>query len=597
MKKYILALSLTIASTVPTYVLAGSLSQEIQEISRSSEDDFGLLYLEALLVIREGNWEVALEQFDSLSQMSGIYPADFNYNYGKVLAKNGYFVRAYERLEQYLNDHGNTGRYYTETVALYEAIDKKRNVTFKSERKFSDGSIYSGDFLEGAIHGRGIMTWANGDKYEGTFENNFRTGKGTHTWANGDKYIGEFLKNQRTGKGVFTWKDGTKYDGSFSSDQMTGEGTLTNTSGDRYIGSWVDGQRSGKGIQTFSNGDRLDGTWEKDLYLSGFYDRTHTKLLENGAIYTGQMRNENRHGKGTITYTDGTTLQAEWANDIITNGYAVIKWKYGRSYEGNIIDGHIQGKGTFYENNSSYYIATFTKASVQDAFLTHKITGKGVHVNSNGRYEGDLEGGVKTGKGTFTGSNGLKYEGSFKNGRYHGKGTLIEADKSKYIGNWLDGVRHGEGEQFLADGEMYRGNWYYGDKHGDFYIKFSKSNKDLNFYRGDISMNKITGNGYLNFRDGTIYEGSFQNGSFEGKGTMTWENGNRYSGDYSDGKRHGKGIFNFHNGNQYRGEWYEGVQHGYGWLIYPDGSKLKGQWSNGEISKKCTFCNKDPMQN
>jgi hypothetical protein len=596
MKNYILALTLTIASAAPTYVLAGSLSHEIQEISSNSEDNFGLLYLEALLVIREGNWEVALEQLDSLSQMRGNYPADFNYNYGKVLAKNGYFVRAFERLEQYLNDHGNTGRYYTETVALYEAIDKKRNVIFKSERKFSDGSVYSGDFLEGAIHGRGIMTWANGDKYEGTFENNSRTGIGTYTWANGDKYVGEFLNNQRTGKGVFTWKDGTKYDGSFNSDQMTGEGTLTNSSGDKYHGSWIDGQRNGKGIQTFSNGDRLDGTWEKDLYLSGFYDRFDSKSLENGAVYKGQMRNEKRHGPGTITYPDGTTIKAEWNNDFPKNAWAVIRWANGKSYEGNFVDGTIQGNGTFYENTSSYYIATFTKTSVQDSNLVPKITGRGVHVNSNGRYEGDLTAGVRTGKGTFTGSNGSKYEGYFKNGIFHGKGTLIYANKAKYTGDWIDGYRHGKGDLFYADGSVYSGDWHQGAQTGYGKITYSKNNTNLSTYEGSFLNDRFQGNGTLRYRDGTIYTGSFENGKFEGKGQMKWSNGDSYTGDYSKGYRHGKGIYYFHSGGHYRGNWKDGVKHGYGWMIVSDGQKVKGYWLNDVIDKECSFCIKDPMK-
>jgi hypothetical protein len=59
---------------------------------------------------------------------------------------------------------------------------------------FSDGHKYEGDWVRGAMSGRGTVTWQNGSKYVGNFVNNIRSGSGVCTFANGDVYSGQLKK-------------------------------------------------------------------------------------------------------------------------------------------------------------------------------------------------------------------------------------------------------------------------------------------------------------------------------------------------------------------------------------------------------------------
>ena len=46
------------------------------------------------------------------------------------------------------------------------------------------------------------MTYKNGDKYEGEFQNDNITGKGTLTCADGSIYTGDFMEGKKNGKGI-----------------------------------------------------------------------------------------------------------------------------------------------------------------------------------------------------------------------------------------------------------------------------------------------------------------------------------------------------------------------------------------------------------
>jgi hypothetical protein len=56
-----------------------------------------------------------------------------------------------------------------------------------------DGFVYTGEWLDGEIHGIGTATYANGDRYEGAFDKGKRQGKGKLTYAGGEVAEGEWL--------------------------------------------------------------------------------------------------------------------------------------------------------------------------------------------------------------------------------------------------------------------------------------------------------------------------------------------------------------------------------------------------------------------
>lgn len=61
---------------------------------------------------------------------------------------------------------------------------------YQATRTYGNGDKYTGEFLNGQFHGKGIYTYANGDKYEGEFMNGKFTGKGTFTCSNGKQFTG-----------------------------------------------------------------------------------------------------------------------------------------------------------------------------------------------------------------------------------------------------------------------------------------------------------------------------------------------------------------------------------------------------------------------
>ena len=48
----------------------------------------------------------------------------------------------------------------------------------------------------------------NAERYSGDYLNGLRHGKGMYDWANNDKYIGDWINDRRTGFGEFYWNSG-----------------------------------------------------------------------------------------------------------------------------------------------------------------------------------------------------------------------------------------------------------------------------------------------------------------------------------------------------------------------------------------------------
>jgi hypothetical protein len=57
---------------------------------------------------------------------------------------------------------------------------------------FTDGSVYTGSFLDGLPHGEGFCKYANGDKYDGQWREGRPDGTGIYTYANGIALNGEW---------------------------------------------------------------------------------------------------------------------------------------------------------------------------------------------------------------------------------------------------------------------------------------------------------------------------------------------------------------------------------------------------------------------
>ena len=78
----------------------------------------------------------------------------------------------------------------------------------------SDGRIVAGEFLDGGLHGQGVMTMPDGRRLEGR-------------WYEGAHYEGGWRDGTPHGQGVMTLPDGTRYEGEFHDGLYHGRGVKT----------------------------------------------------------------------------------------------------------------------------------------------------------------------------------------------------------------------------------------------------------------------------------------------------------------------------------------------------------------------------------
>ena len=133
--------------------------------------------------------------------------------------------------------------------------------------RYDDGSVYTGQVVNGKRNGKGTMTWPSGDVYEGDLVDNKRHGRGKYTWPSGNVYEGDYLNGKRTGKGKFTWASGNVYEGDFINGKITGKGKKTWVNGDIYEGDFMDGKFNGTGTYTYADGRVQSGSWKDDKFL------------------------------------------------------------------------------------------------------------------------------------------------------------------------------------------------------------------------------------------------------------------------------------------------------------------------------------------
>ena len=87
-----------------------------------------------------------------------------------------------------------------------------------------------------------------------------------------------------------------------------------------------------------------------------------------------------------------------------------------------------------------------------------KVEGKMTYVDHS-TYVGTFEDGVRSGRGTYTFSNGAFFSGEFSRDEMS-SGVLTYPNGRRFRGHWKDGLRNGPGKEFKADGRIAReGIW------------------------------------------------------------------------------------------------------------------------------------------
>lgn len=125
----------------------------------------------------------------------------------------------------------------------------------------ANGSVYTGERINGKKHGRGVQVWPDSSRYEGMWENDQANGMGTLVHADGDVYEGMWLNDKAHGHGTYKHANGATYVGDWFEDKQHGRGVETWPDGARYDGNYKDGKKDGEGVLTFADGSIYTGTF------------------------------------------------------------------------------------------------------------------------------------------------------------------------------------------------------------------------------------------------------------------------------------------------------------------------------------------------
>jgi len=187
--------------------------------------------------------------------------------------------------------------------------------TFEYRGDDEDGRLlYDGAWVNKKAEGFGVMRWQNGDRYEGDWKDGLRHGQGTYSCkSTGGKYEGMYEKDLKSGQGKYTYGNGDWYEGEWKEGLRDGQGL--------YV--WMDKQENDDSDELVEFG-RYEGNWEK-----GVKSGTGSFTYENGDVFTGPYKDNNRQGKGTLVKTDGEIREENYREGKLVN-FTVTKEKDGK---------------------------------------------------------------------------------------------------------------------------------------------------------------------------------------------------------------------------------------------------------------------------
>lgn len=244
---------------------------------------------------------------------------------------------------------------------------------------YADGSMYVGDFVMGKKHGRGKFDYEGISvderplmgalTVEGQFEEGKLQGKAIVSWADGSTFEGHWLDGEDVGEGIYTdatgahrrrladlWSppaenetfeteitfpDGSTYKGGIKRGSeyqiFDGHGRRAFPNGEVYEGEYKDGQRHGRGRYAYADGQVYDG------YFRNNVKEGHGILWDAAGYYDGEWKGGNK-SKGKMTFKDGSWFDGEWVNDS-PEGWGMVREASGIIYEGGMKRGRYEGTG------------------------------------------------------------------------------------------------------------------------------------------------------------------------------------------------------------------------------------------------------------
>nr|CAH7752110.1 unnamed protein product [Callosobruchus chinensis] len=140
-------------------------------------------------------------------------------------------------------------------------------------------------------------------------------GVGTFRWSDGTVYKGEFKNGYPTGRGRMILSDLNTYDGDFCQGFFHGSGVLYLSNCLKfYRGSWKSGKRHGKGWIEYGMNDSYVGDWFEDTRHGEGY-----RKYKNGAGYRGQWSKNYKNGNGSMILGNADVAMTDFPKEILRN--------------------------------------------------------------------------------------------------------------------------------------------------------------------------------------------------------------------------------------------------------------------------------------
>ena len=284
--------------------------------------------------------------------------------------------------------------------------------------------------------------------------------------------------------------------------------------------------------------------------------------------------------------------------DGFAQGHGALTWykkgKINQVYVGEMQRGLRYGRGRYDYGNGTTYEGLYEKDK--------RVEGKVYLRRDDGTvwyfYEGPLNDFNAHGHGTevyytTSGDTSSLYTGYFLDDKRNGEGLFIDYYRPVIIwfkGVFSDGKLEGEGERWETQNNE-RVTYYKGAFRGDRREGYGEETTGLNKYAGGWHEDEPDGYGVLTFNDTLVYEGTWKGGMMDGRGTRVYPDGSYYVGTLRKNERHGFGMLYWTTGAKYIGQFRGDLFSGWG-CIQQDGfpvDMLSGSWERGKLISSKTF--------
>lgn len=234
-------------------------------------------------------------------------------------------------------------------------------------------------------------------------------------------------------------------------------------------------------------------------------------VLDNGDVYTGQLKDGMRHGFGDCTYPN-------------------IGW-----YCGEFLLDEQNGKGQFYFDNGDKFEGVFRNDQMEDGSF---------RFCNNDLYVGKWQNGQFHGGGVYHSCvNRIVYNGQYNKGKLNGPVIINYIGRGSFTGTFQDGKRHGPGAFVFANGASFQGEFKddMADGHG---VQIYPNGDEFN---GDYKDNHQHGLGVYKFKCGDTFKVVHMFGLWNGPGLYTYANGHESPGIFKNACRNGSGGYEYSN--------------------------------------------------